>query len=764
MSSLYAGRKRRRPVKSKPAVAKDPAKTNPSKRHRDRLNAELDRLASMLPFTDDVLSKLDKLSILRLSVSYLRNKNYFQASLHKPNSLSNRLTDGGTSHGSQQYHDTYFPEGEMLLQALNGFVVVVTCDGLVFYASHTIQNYLGFQQSDVIHQGVYELIHTEDRAEFRRQLSWNMQPLEETADPSQVSANNNSVVPYNGVMCPEGSMVLERSFVCRFRCLLDNSSGFLALHITGRIKQLHGQNKKLESGERYPQLALFAIACPLQPPSIVEIRTKNMIFRTKHRLDFSPLSLDQKGKTVLGYTEKELQARSGYQFVHFADTMYCADSHASLMRRGESGFVVFRLLVKGNVWKWVQANSRVVFRNGRPDYIISTHRPLSDDEGKDYHDKRPEPFRFPFTGVAILYGSQSKMPGMEDPQPRSKRAKSSKAALPPKFDVTYQAGGRSRNPPNVHPPPPPMDPRYPPNPPAPAMAHSFYEPPRNGHRSENGVYPQAVYTHTDTPYPDTVSRRDALPERYTSEFAKFANEEGNLFSTDGNKYWNDSQYSPAVDTHSRSMYQGGGYEHVHGNDYDSRYQGDVSLSYPSNLLTSALLTAESEAPLRYDEIIDVNSRETKIAKIDANGYGERPTNSVLFSGEMILHTTTDARIPPYSSSVTLSDLSAPNHNNHISPDPLHAAEWLSAGRGMNHVAHGHTACPGYTLGELPYMSGATQRLSHLPPNPQIDIPQPGMIATVKSERTDSPEELGQTNHVAGPLLSFSKVANTLLDS
>ncbi|XP_050195956.1 uncharacterized protein LOC126652843 isoform X3 [Myiozetetes cayanensis] len=411
---MYAGRKRKKPVpKSPKPPPAEGVKSNPSKRHRDRLNQELNKLTGLLPFSEDVRSRLDKLSILRLAVGYLKVKSYLMATAPKAGScpLDQPRAPGGNRRTDPQADRELFAEGELLLQALNGFVIAVTGDGYIFYISPTVQDYLGFHQSDLIYQSVYELIHADDRAAFRRQLHRPPAHAAHAFPAEQPPLAGCSATSSPQHVRPEERSFTERSFTCRFRCLLDNSSGFLALNLHGRLKFLLGQQKS--ASDKSP-VALFAIATLLQPLSILELRTKTLIFQTKHKLDFTPMACDSRGKVVLGYTETELCRRgSGYQFVHAADMMHCAENHVRMMKTGESGLTVFRLLTKQGGWVWVQANARLVYKGGRPDCIIARQRALSNEEGEEHLRKRNLQLPFSFaTGEAVLYGND--FPGFLD--------------------------------------------------------------------------------------------------------------------------------------------------------------------------------------------------------------------------------------------------------------------------------------------------------------------------------------------------------------
>lgn len=75
-------------------------------------------------------------------------------------------------------------------------------------------------QSDIVHQSVYELVHSEDREELQRQLMWNSFLPPESAN-----------MGLQDVLHQDNCHLLERSFTVRFRCLLDNTSGFLVIKL-----------------------------------------------------------------------------------------------------------------------------------------------------------------------------------------------------------------------------------------------------------------------------------------------------------------------------------------------------------------------------------------------------------------------------------------------------------------------------------------------------------------------------------------------------
>ncbi|KAF8365897.1 ahr-1 [Pristionchus pacificus] len=378
--------------------AKPSTSTNPSKRHRERLNGELETVAQLLPYDSPTLSRLDKLSVLRLAVSFLQVKAHFNACLHSDAFLAPLPLAYTHMHA---YRPTPLPYpgipslveprsrmpmvdakesdySSLALKALGGFILILNDNGEIYYASENVEQFLGFHQSDILHQPLYDLIHSEDREDIRQQLDPNL--------GNQEPFNPSSFTPD----------ALERSVNARFRCLLDNTCGFLRMDVRGRLIGLHGlpssyiaeRGGPTNSNGQGALLGLLAVCTPFVPPSSSEMPAEELILKTKHHLDATLISMDERMFSILELDESDLPV-SFYSIVHPEDASSLTEAHKEVLKSGSSGLLIYRLLARHSGREYfVQSSARMFYKNGKMDSIGLTHRVLNEVEGTMLLEKR----------------------------------------------------------------------------------------------------------------------------------------------------------------------------------------------------------------------------------------------------------------------------------------------------------------------------------------------------------------------------------------
>ncbi|XP_078724403.1 neuronal PAS domain-containing protein 3-like isoform X2 [Lampetra fluviatilis] len=146
---------------------------------RGKENFEFYELAKLLPLPGAITSQLDKASIVRLSISYLRMRDFaglgdppwLDACESPPPNTSVKAIGQRPQRAIPSAIEAFEKHlGSQILQALDGFVLVLNQEGRFLYISETVSIYLGLSQVELTGSSAFEYVHPADHAELAEQL------------------------------------------------------------------------------------------------------------------------------------------------------------------------------------------------------------------------------------------------------------------------------------------------------------------------------------------------------------------------------------------------------------------------------------------------------------------------------------------------------------------------------------------------------------------------------------------------------------------
>ncbi|XP_037011041.2 hypoxia-inducible factor 3-alpha isoform X2 [Artibeus jamaicensis] len=303
------------------------------------------QLAHTLPFARGVSAHLDKASIMRLTISYLR--------MHRL-CAAGEWNQVGT--GGEQLDACY-------LKALEGFVMVLTAEGDMAYLSENVSKHLGLSQLELIGHSIFDFIHPCDQEELQ-----------------------DALVPQQSLSRKKPGAPTERCFSLRMKSTLTNRGRTLnlkaatwkVLHCSGhmRVYKPPAQTSPARSPNLEPPLQCLVLICEAIPhPGSLEPPLGRGAFLSRHSLDMKFTYCDERIAEVAGYSPDDLIGCSAYEYIHALDSDAVGQSIHTLLSKGQAVTGRYRFLARSGGYLWTQTQATVVSggRGPESESIICVH-------------------------------------------------------------------------------------------------------------------------------------------------------------------------------------------------------------------------------------------------------------------------------------------------------------------------------------------------------------------------------------------------------
>ncbi|CAG5990017.1 unnamed protein product [Menidia menidia] len=304
-----------------------------SKARRDQINAEIRNLKDLLPISEADKARLSYLHIMSLACMYTRKSVFFTQGM------------GADASPEETARFLSFHELSELLQALPGFLMLLTGEGKLLYLSDSVSEHLGHSMVDLVSQGdsVYDIIDASDHFVMRTNLttstSLEMDRLfrcrfNTSKSVRRQSAGNKPVLIRARCLSPPSAPPTTGSYWTSNPVWVCFCSPLEAQQTRS------GQGLERESASTAPQIEtnLF-LAC----------------FHSQHGRDMRLQTAQDSVSAYLGFDVTALRSRSWYSLIHPQDLSHASAQHRSLLREGGEGRVemVVRVQAQDQSWVWL---------------------------------------------------------------------------------------------------------------------------------------------------------------------------------------------------------------------------------------------------------------------------------------------------------------------------------------------------------------------------------------------------------------------------